>query len=832
MIITDFINEKAIKKLKKEINNSKNSKLFFRGIPNENNIVVDIELITEISMDIIVKLLNVIKKNEVIIFNHSSNDLKPSKEELALSNSYKEVGGATYIINNDVNDIYVVSKLRDNKAINIDEFFGKEGKIHKKIKNFEIRNEQYEMAKIISESLNQNQKILVEAGTGTGKTVAYLLPTLLYAIENNLKLIISTNTINLQEQLISKDIPLIKDIIDFNFEYEIVKGKGNYLCKRRLYGVNVSENDKDTVDEINEKNIIKNLLKWNKETITGDKNEIKYEVPFKIWDQIKCESDLCTGNRCPYYTDCYFFKARKEINNADLLIVNHHMFFADLSIRNQIGFNTSYSILPNYDIVVFDEAHNIEETARNYFTYEVSRFNFGKLIGNIYNRKNFKNNNSSILIKLLSYLNKNINQDEYIIIDALKEELISLLNKFYDKGIDIFDKIISIFKNEFINGEAKIRLDSPKIKKSKIWNKVLNLVTELKKIYIKLNENKNKFIKYIEKFNLIDSDGQIFDFIKYFDRLNEFYKNFIFIIDGANENYVYWLSISSNKANIKADIKFYATPFNVSKDLKNNLFSKMERMIFTSATLTSENNFSYFKESIGLIEDKKIIEKIINSPFDYEKQMKVYIPEDTLDPNDTDFLDDLEEYILKTIKATEGHCFLLFTSYSSMNYLYNKIERYFNFKEYTLIKQNDSSRSEMIKIFKNSKNPILFGTDSFWEGVDVQGDKLKSVIIIKLPFKVPNDPVTEAIIDNIKKNKKNPFNSYQVPQAVIKFKQGVGRLIRSKNDKGIITILDNRIINKKYGKSFLEILPKNIVKDKRDNIIEMLEKINWRKNED
>ena len=246
-------------------------------------------------------------------------------------------------------------------------------------------------------------------------------------------------------------------------------------------------------------------------------------------------------------------------------------------------------------------------------------------------------------------------------------------------------------------------------------------------------------------------------------------------------------------------------------------------MIFTSATLAVDNKFDYYKKSIGLQKEEKknIEEKIISSPFDYEKQMKVYIPNDTLDPNDINFLDDLEYFTEKIIKKTEGRCFLLFTSYSSMNYMYNRLKNYFNKNEYTFIKQNDYPRHEMIEIFKNSKNPVLFGTDSFWEGVDVQGEQLKSVIIVKLPFKVPNDPVTEAIIEDIRKKGKNPFNDYQVPQAVIKFKQGVGRLIRSKKDTGIITILDNRVIKKSYGKKFLRALPKNVTIKSRKEILEM-----------
>ena len=821
MTITDFIGTDVLERMKEEIMGSGGNEIFFRGIPDETGIVTDMEVIARGNGNSVPALLNMMKKNEVIIHNHPSGILIPSSEDIIISSKYGEGGGASYIINNNVDDIYVIVPLRKHIKINIDEFFGENGEIYKKIEKFEARHEQYEMSKYIEKSMNENLKLIIEAGTGTGKTIAYLLPTLLYALKNNLKLIVSTNTINLQEQLINKDIPLIEKIIGKDFRYEIVKGKGNYLCKRKLYNINVLDDKKDTEEEKYEKNILKNIIEWDKSTVSGDRNELKYEVSYKIWEQVNCESDLCTGVKCPYYSNCHFFRARKDISDADMLIVNHHMFFADLSIRSEIGFNTEYSILPNYDIIVFDEAHNIEDTARNYFTYEISRFSFGRLLGNIHNRRITNTNNAGALTKLMIFLNNIIPQEEYTGIDDRKEEVISKLNSFYDTGIDIFDKIVLIFAQDMGNMEIKTRIDIPKGKNSKSWTEIKELNEKFKKLYVELTKSVNRFLNDVNNFNLEDEDGIIFDFTKYYERLKEYYRNFEFILNSNDSGYVYWLSIIPSKVNVK----LYATPFDVSSSLEENLFNKMNRMIFTSATLAVDNKFDYYRKSLGLKDGKKtkIREKIINSPFDYAKQMKVYIPNDSLDPNDIEFLDDLEVFIEKSIKSTGGHCFILFTSYSSMNYLYNKIEKYFNRNDYTLIKQNDYPRHDMIEIFKNSKGPILFGTDSFWEGVDVQGEQLKSVIIVKLPFKVPNDPVTEAIIENIKRNGRNPFNDYQVPQAVIKFKQGVGRLIRSRDDKGSIVILDNRITKKIYGKKFLKVLPENIIEKSKEEILKMME---------
>ena len=816
MKVAEFINAKTIEKMRLEISESGGNEVFFRGIPDGEGIVSEVEVIARGNSSSVAALLNMMRKNEVIIHNHPSGVLIPSDEDVNISSMYGEVGGASYIVNNAVDDIYVIVPLKEFIKIDVDEYFGENGAIHKNFGKFEVRREQYEMAKFIENSMNENKKLIVEAGTGTGKTIAYLLPTLLYAIENNLKVIVSTNTINLQEQLINKDIPLLKKIIDEDFNYQIVKGRGNYLCKRKLYNIDVTEKETDTEEEKTEKNIIRNLIDWDKNvTRTGDRNELKYEISNSIWEKVNSEVDMCKGVKCPHYSKCHFFKARKNVADATLLIVNHHMFFADLAIRNQTGFYTNYSILPNYDIVVFDEAHNIEDTARNYFTFETSKISFGRLMGNIYNRRVVNSSNGGAIVRLMTYLNESLSSEEYEKVDELKENVIAELNVFYDKGIDIFDKLIYLFSENNDNREIKIKIDKQKMRSNKAFREVMEINSQFKESYGNLVIRINKFLNTVSNYNLEDKEGFLFEFSRYYERLKQYYKKFEFILEGKEEGYVYWANVTT----IRPNVKLYATPFDISDELNDNLFTKMDRMVFTSATLAVDNKFDYYKKSIGLMKEnrRKIDERIVKSPFDYEKQMKVYIPEDALDPTNIEFIRDLEEFIEGVIKSTKGHCFLLFTSYSTLNFLYNQLKSHFSEKEYTLIKQNDFPRHEMIEIFKNSKNPILFGTDSFWEGVDVQGEQLKSVIITKLPFKVPNDPVTEAIIENIRKNGQNPFNDYQVPQAVIKFKQGVGRLIRSKTDSGNIIILDNRIIKKMYGKKFLTALPRNkVIESKRD----------------
>lgn len=816
MNIFEFFEKKAVTELRKEIKAASGNEVFFRGIPNEEGAIIDVEVVARGNEYSVSAILNRMKKNEVIIHNHPSGVLAPSDNDIQISSVYGELGGGSYIINNQVSDLYIIVPLKKLIKIDIDKYFGKSGIIKQKFPTFEIRDEQYKMSKNIEKSLNGNIKALVEAGTGTGKTLAYLLPSLEYAIENNLKIIISTNTINLQEQLINKDIPLVKLLIDKDFKYTLVKGRGNYLCQRKLQNAINEE-----ADDGDDKEMLANLKKWDETTKTGDRNELRYEIGFEVWEKVNCELDLCTGVKCPYFSGCYFFNARKEIANSDLLVLNHHMFFADLSIRSEIGFNTDYSILPNYDILIFDEAHNIEDTARSYFTYEISKYAFGKLMGNIYNKRARNYNKSGVFIRTLIYLKDNLPEEEYEKFDKIKEdEIIENLNKYYDKIIEIFDKFLLWFSKDTEQLEVKKRFDKDQIKKSGFWKEIVKLRKESEHLYTKLIKGIIKFTNAVDKLNIEDENGVIFDFKKYIERVKVFMKDLLFILDSDKEDHVYWTNINLRKGSIR----LYATPFEIAEDLEQNLFNKLDRILFTSATLAVEKKFDYYKKNIGLL-NEKIIEEIIDSPFDYEKQMTVYIPDDTKDPNSLEFFADIYIFIKKLVIKTGGRCFLLFTSYSSLNYVYNKLRGSLEKDNYFLLKQGDLPRHEMIEMFKMRDKAVLFGTDSFWEGIDVQGDNLKSVVIIKLPFKSPEDPVTEAIIEYMRKNNQNPFMNFQIPQAVIKFKQGIGRLIRSKTDTGIITILDNRVIKKAYGEKFLKSLPKtNIVKGNRDFILKEKDK--------
>ncbi len=811
-MILDKITEDTINKMKNEIKEANGNEVFFRGIPDDSGIVADIEVIARGNKSSVPALLKRMKKREVIIHNHPSGYLYPSDADITIAGMYSDQkDGASYIVNNNVDDIYVMVEInkRELEKIDIGPYFEEKGLLAGVFRGFEYRVEQYHMATHIEKGLNDNIKVIVEAGTGTGKTLAYLIPSIEWAVKNEKKVVITTNTINLQEQLLHKDIPIVKKLLSQGFTYVLVKGRGNYLCNRKVN--NISSGGSLEVDSLSsaQKDQVSYLLKWFKSTETGDRGELPFEVDFVIWENFMSETDICLGNKCPFKESCFFLKSREEKKKADILITNHHMFFADLSIRKEVGFNTDYSIFPDYDLVVFDEAHNIENVARDYFSFEASKYSFVKIMNSIHHSG--KKKEVSKYSSLANYL-KNINYEGYEgIKKEITEELISRHIELYNRGNEYFIRLIETFAGQS-QGNISLRLRKEELKHWEHWKGIKDLEEELLltyNVYIKRLRSFNRVIKEIE-----DETGIISDFIKYVERLETYFSNYNFIKEMDDKNYIYWISLNSRKSNVK----LVATPLKINDELHDTLYSNLEHMVFTSATIAINGSFQYFKKSIGLYEE--VLEKIIDSPFDYDKQMKVYIPKDLPSPTGRGFLDGVKGFIKKLIERTKGNTFILFTSYSTLNYLYYMLQDELEEDGYDLFIQGQAPRNQLVDMYKKSNRPVLFGTASFWEGVDVKGDKLSSVIMVKLPFKVPSDPVVEAIIENLNAEGKNAFMEYQIPEAIIKFKQGIGRLIRSCDDRGVITILDNRIITKRYGNLFLESIPtKNInIKNKNDII--------------
>lgn len=666
------------------------------------------------------------------------------------------------------------------------------------IPNFEYRQEQLDMMHAIETALEEDKTIMIEAGTGTGKTLAYLLPTISWALQNNKKLVCTTNTINLQEQLLAKDLPIAKQILGKDFSYLLVKGRNNYLCKRLFHNFFQGNQIDLTQLSSEQKKQLDFMKSWGKMTEYGDKAELPFEVDAEIWESMQSSSEFCQGKRCPHREQCFYMKNRAMKASATVIICNHHIFFADLNVRSAVDFDAEYLILPKYDVVVFDEAHNIENVARSYFSLEVSRISFVRMLHQIQNQEVQKKRKiSPALDSLLKSLPEALQKQEKFQkkLQTIRQEHLKNLelgNQFFEALIQYFSKGKShTFTKSLARDEM---LFSPFL--SEVREKQERLILALKSYSIALDSFQTE-LKEEEKQN-----QHVLDFQNFASKVKVFLATLQEITSFQNEDFVYWIDINTKFKNAS----LVAAPLNVDDMLQESLFQHLNRIVFTSATIAVNGDFSYFKMALGLEEES--LEKLIPSPFSYDEQMAVYIPTDFIEPDQGMlFVEEVSEFLFQLFQKTGGKAFVLFTSYFTLNQVYYTMIERLQEENFSVLLHGEKPRSQLIADFKVLENPILFGTASFWEGVDIQGEQLKNVIIVKLPFLVPSDPVVSAISNKFEKEKKNPFTEYQLPEAVIKFKQGIGRLIRSKEDSGNIFILDNRILKKRYGKVFLDSIP-------------------------
>ena len=820
MDIKGRFSEESLQIIKKYLQENNNKSMIFKATFDEDELIQEPFFLSLYKKKNFEETLTKVSKNEVVIRTTKPKQLYPSDMELELSEElYNRRNIAYCLLSSDLDDFYFVQDIDRIflEDIDIENYFAKDGILAKEIKGFEYRQEQEEMTQYIQEAINEDRKIIVEAGTGTGKTLAYLIPAIKWAVTNKKKVIIATNTINLQEQLLLKDIPLAKSIIKEEFSYVLVKGRNNYLCKRLFNELALGKSIDIETFSLEAREQIEYILKWGNKTKTGDKSELPFEVFPDVWELVQSTTELCLGKKCPYRKECFYMKTRIEKMEADILISNHHVFFADLNVRAETDFDSEYLILPRYDMVIFDEAHNIESVARSYFSVEVSKISFTRLLNRIYQRKNKRKKEKSALIRVEDTVDEKDLEDsqQYIyLLNTLKEE-ISILQNI---GDEYFDEIRKIYET---NTEAPIRKSLNNFEMTK--SRFLENLREKKDIF---QSKLTDFLNLMISFNNVideekDKNPEVINFNNHLKMFKAYIDSFKFINSFEDDNYIYWLDINSKRTNVVLT----ATPLNIAKKLSSVLFDNLDRLVFASATIVVNGNFDYFKKSLGL-DEEDCIEAIIKSPFNYDEQMSVYIPSDIQDSENINaFVSDASRFILDILLKTSGKAFILFTSYTMLNQIYYSISKKLKDKGFEVFLHGDKPRSQLIKEFKEAENPILFGTTSFWEGVDVQGENLSNVIITKLPFLVPTDPVVSAISKKIEEDGGNSFTDFQLPEAIIKFKQGVGRLIRKKTDRGNIFILDNRILKKRYGSLFINALPsqKNIKILEKDDIIEEIE---------
>jgi ATP-dependent DNA helicase DinG len=634
----------------------------------------------------------------------------------------------------------------------IQKVFGEGGLVARFHENYEYREGQIQMAAQVEKALAEKRHLIVEAGTGTGKTLAYLVPAIGAAIAQKKRIVISTGTKNLQEQLMEKDIPFLQKVLPRKFSAEYMKGRSNYAC---LYRVKKAEHQ-PILEGLNEIDHFREVSRWIHETQIGDRREL-VDLPenLSFWNRVNARSETCIGQNCPDFDACFITQMRNRADKADIIVVNHHLFFADLNVRgNQFG-----KVIPDYGAVIFDEAHLIEDIASDYFGFQVSNFQFDELVRDT---------------------------DNLPIGDAV---VTRDLTKLAAKIMGLADQFWTRFRQAKTDGRFPLLPDVFSHRTTRGENKY----TPLGEAYIALDNSLASLETLLKKFadDMPEAESML-------RRTRQTRFDLDFVTTQAERNYVYWLERRGK------GIFLRASPVDVSELLREKLFEKVESCILTSATLSSAGSFNFVRERLGL-DTSKTSGFTAESSFDYENQAILYLPKAMPDPRSPEFTQLAAAEIVKMISVTKGHAFVLCTSNQAMIALHELVSARVNFPCFV---QGSMSKAGLLDRFRETPNAVLFATASFWQGVDVQGEQLSCVIIDKLPFAVPTDPIVAARSRFIDENGGRSFSDYSVPQAVISLKQGIGRLIRSRTDRGVIAILDPRIRTKPYGREFLTSLPR------------------------